>query len=144
MPRGVLSRPALLLVKAGNEIAIPREDDPLAEIGLSGRQYMVLAVLDGDTPPSQQELAGMCGLLPAQVVAVIDELERRGLVDHQRAESDRRRSVGQPHGRRAARRSMQADALGRSAASSELDAEAADVVVKTLSRSYNTAPLEPI
>ena len=92
MPRGVLKRPALLLVKAGNEIA-SRADDPLAEIGLSGRQYMVLAVLDGDTPPSQQELAGMCGLLPAQVVAVADELERRGLVARQRAESDRRRSV---------------------------------------------------
>src|SRR4051794_37197797 len=92
MPRGVLSRPALLLVKAGNEIA-SRADDPLAEIGLSGRQYMVLAVLSGDTPPSQQELAGMCGLLPAQVVAVIDELERRGLVARQRAETDRRRSV---------------------------------------------------
>jgi hypothetical protein len=34
----------------------------------------------GDAPPSQLELAGLCGLLPAQIVPVIDELERRGFV----------------------------------------------------------------
>jgi DNA-binding MarR family transcriptional regulator len=54
---------------------------------------MVLAVLSADTPPSQQELADLCGLLPAQVVLAIDELERRGLVARQRSETDRRRSV---------------------------------------------------
>src|SRR5829696_9543794 len=92
LPRGTLSRSALLLVKLGNEIAA-RAEDPLAAIGLSGRQYMVLAVLSSDAPPSQQELAGLCGLLPAQIVPVIDELERRGLVARQRSETDRRRSV---------------------------------------------------
>lgn len=92
LPRGAFARPALLLVKLGNDIAA-RAEDPLAEIGLSGRQYMVLAVLSADTPPSQQELAGLCGLLPAQVVLAVDELERRGLVARQRSEADRRRSV---------------------------------------------------
>ncbi len=92
LPRGTLNRPALLLVKVGNDIAA-RGEDALAELGLSGRQYMVLAVLSADTPPSQQELAGRCGLLPAQVVIVVDELERRGLAERQRSETDRRRSV---------------------------------------------------
>ena len=92
LPRGALSRPALLLVKIGSEMAA-RAEDPLAEIGLSGRQYMVLAVLSEDTPTSQQDLAGLCGLLPAQVVLVVDELERRGMVARQRSEADRRRSV---------------------------------------------------
>jgi DNA-binding MarR family transcriptional regulator len=50
-------------------------------------------VLGADAPPSQLELAGLCGLLPAQVVPVLDELERRGLVARQRSEEDRRRSV---------------------------------------------------
>jgi DNA-binding MarR family transcriptional regulator len=92
LPRGALSRPAPLLVKLGDDV-LTRGEDALAEIRLSGRQYMVLAVLSTDTPPSQQELAGLCGLLPAQIVPVVDELERRGLVARQRSETDRRRSV---------------------------------------------------
>src|SRR5690242_4437881 len=92
LPRGAMSRPALLLVKLGDDV-LTRGEDALAEIRLSGRQYMVLAVLSTDTPPSQSELAGLCGLLPAQIVPVVDELERRGLVARQRSEADRRRSV---------------------------------------------------
>ena len=45
------------MVKLGNLI-MERAEDPLAAMGLSGRQYMVLAVLSSDAPPSQQELAG--------------------------------------------------------------------------------------
>src|SRR4051794_36127061 len=92
IPRGVEQRPALLLVKLGNEIAA-RAEDPLAGLGLSGRQYMVLAILSADAPSSQLVLARLCGLLPAQIVPVVDELERRGLVERQRDENDRRRSV---------------------------------------------------
>jgi DNA-binding MarR family transcriptional regulator len=92
LPHGITDRPALVLVKLGNEI-LARAEDPLAALGLSGRQYLILAVLGADAPPSQLELAGLCGLLPAQVVPVLDELERRGLVARQRSEEDRRRSV---------------------------------------------------
>jgi len=92
LPRGITSRPALVLVKLGNEVQA-RAEDPLAALGLSGRQYMILAVLGSDEPSSQLDLAAFCGLLPAQVVPVLDELERRGLVGRQRSETDRRRSV---------------------------------------------------
>ena len=92
LPRGITDRPALVMVKLGNEI-LARAENPLAALGLSGRQYLILAVLGTDAPPSQLELAGLCGLLPAQVVPVLDELERRGLVARQRSEEDRRRSV---------------------------------------------------
>ena len=91
-PRGITTRPALVLVKLGNEV-LARAEDPLAALGLSGRQYLILAVLATDKPSSQLDLAGLCGLLPAQVVPVLDELERRGLVARQRSETDRRRSV---------------------------------------------------
>src|SRR3954454_5668860 len=91
-PHGITERPALVLVKLGNEI-VARAEDPLAALGLSERQYLILAVLSADSPPSQLELAGLCGLLPAQVVPVLDELERRGFVARQRSETDRRRSV---------------------------------------------------
>ena len=92
LPRGITARPTLVLVKLGNEI-VARAEDPLAALGLSPRQYLILAVLGTDAPSSQLDLAGLCGLLPAQVVPVLDELERRGFVERQRAEADRRRSV---------------------------------------------------
>jgi DNA-binding MarR family transcriptional regulator len=92
LPRGITERPALVLVHLGNEV-LARAADPLAALGLSERQYLILAVLSADAPPSQLDLAGLCGLLPAQVVPVLDELERRGFVARQRSETDRRRSV---------------------------------------------------
>jgi DNA-binding MarR family transcriptional regulator len=92
LARGVANRPALVLYKLGAEVLM-RAEDPLAAIGLSGRQYMMLAVLDSDQPESQLALAQHCGLMPAQVVPVVDELEGRGLVERRRSDADRRRSV---------------------------------------------------
>ena len=92
LPRGVAERPALLLHKLGSEV-MRRAERPLEEMGLTGRQYTALAVLQSDAPTSQAELARMCGLLPAQLVAVIDELERDGLAERRRDDVDRRRSV---------------------------------------------------
>jgi DNA-binding MarR family transcriptional regulator len=98
LPEGIASRPALLMTKLGNEV-LAQAEGPLAEIGLSGRQYVVLSVLDTDAPDSQLELAHLCGLLPAQVVPVLDEMELRGLIERKRSEADRRRSVVRPTAR---------------------------------------------
>lgn len=134
-PRGVTERPALLLVKLADDL-MARAEDPLAALGLSGRQYTVLAILSADAPPSQLELAGLCGLLPAQIVAVIDELERRGFVARQRSESDRRRSV--VNLTEAGLDILeQADALGRDLIDG-LDPQGREIVVDALSRSYKT------
>jgi DNA-binding MarR family transcriptional regulator len=95
IPEGIAKRPALLMTKLGNEV-LARAEGPLAELGLTGRQYNLLSVLDTDAPESQLELAQLCGLLPAQVVPVLDEMERRGLVERKRSEADRRRSVVRP------------------------------------------------
>ena len=71
-----------------------RAEDPLAAMGLSGRQYTVLADPERRTLRRRSSSwPGICGLLPAQIVPVIDELERRGFVARQRSETDRRRSV---------------------------------------------------
>jgi DNA-binding MarR family transcriptional regulator len=135
-PRGITDRPALLLVKLGNQI-VDQAEDALAAMGLSGRQYMLLAVLSSDAPPSQLDLAGLCGLLPAQVVPVIDAMEREGLVTRQRSESDRRRSVVNltDKGRE---RLQRADALGQSLVE-QIDPDIREAVVSALSRSYNTS-----
>jgi DNA-binding MarR family transcriptional regulator len=92
LPRGYLERPELLLHKLGNTV-LERAEGPMAAIGLTPRQYSLLAVMDSDEPPSQLALAGLCGLLPAQVVPVLDELEQRKLVERMRSATDRRRSV---------------------------------------------------
>jgi DNA-binding MarR family transcriptional regulator len=92
LPLGIAQRPALLLHKLGMEVLL-RAEDPLAALGLSGRQYTTLAILDSDAPDSQLELAQLCGLMPAQIVPVLDELESRRLVERKRSEKDRRRSV---------------------------------------------------
>jgi DNA-binding MarR family transcriptional regulator len=92
IPEGIAKRPALLMAKLGNEV-LGRAEGPLAALGLTGRQYNLLSVLDTDAPESQLELAHLCGLMPAQVVPVLDELEGRGLVERRRSETDRRRSV---------------------------------------------------
>src|ERR1700754_2197710 len=124
-PRGITDRPALLLVKIGNQI-VDRAEDALAAMGLSGRQYMLLAVLSSDEPPSQLELAGLCGLLPAQVVPVLDKLEERGLVARARSETDRRRYVLRLTDK-GGEALAEAAALGRRLVG-ELDPGAADVV----------------
>jgi DNA-binding MarR family transcriptional regulator len=125
LPRAFAERPALLLHKLGMQI-LQRAEDPLAAIGLSARQYVLLAVLGSDEPASQLRLAELCGLLPAQVVPVLDELESRALVERTRSETDRRRSVVRvtDSGREVL---SQADALGRSIMDvlfGDLDAEA--------------------
>ncbi len=112
IPAGITRRPALLIAKLGNEV-VERAEDPLAALGLSGRQYNLLAVMDSDTPESQLELAQLCGLAPAQVVPVLDEMESRGLVERRRSPTDRRRSLVSPTD---AGRALlaQADTLGES------------------------------
>jgi DNA-binding MarR family transcriptional regulator len=92
IPEGIAKRPALLMAKLGNEV-LARAEGPLAALGLSPRQYSLMSVLDTDMPESQLELAHLCGLMPAQVVPVLDELESRGLVERKRSEADRRRSL---------------------------------------------------
>lgn len=91
-------------------------------------------MLGTDAPPSQLDLAGLCGLLPAQVVPVLDELERRGLVARQRSEEDRRRSLVRltPAGEETL---AKADELARSIEDSlfgDLPADARDRLNQTL------------
>lgn len=99
---GMADRLPLLIHKLGNEIIV-RAEPRLVEIGLTGRGYMALAVLDADRPSSQLELARLLGCVPAVVVAIADELEAAGFVERARDPADRRRSLlaVTPAGRRA-------------------------------------------
>lgn len=65
----------------------------LAEFGLKERSYSVLALACGDLGPTQRELADFLSLDPSQIVALIDELEQRGLVERKPGVSDRRQKL---------------------------------------------------
>lgn len=62
----------------------------LASVGLSGKQFGALCVLVDEGPLSQQRLGERQGIDRTTMVAVVDELERRGLVERRRNPDDRR------------------------------------------------------
>ncbi len=82
---------ALLLVNVGAALSL-LADEQLAAAGVDGREYAILSILESDGPGSQLELARLLGKAPAVVVAAVDALEDRGLVERARDPADRRRS----------------------------------------------------
>lgn len=91
LPVSAATRTALLLVGAGGLLQ-DAADETLGEAGLDGRDWSILSILASDTPGSQQELAKLLRKAPAIIVAAVDDLERRGLVERTRDPADRRRS----------------------------------------------------
>jgi DNA-binding MarR family transcriptional regulator len=61
-----------------------------AELDLTGPQIGVLRAIADDPGTSQQALAQRLDILPSRVVALVDDLEQRGLVRRERHPSDRR------------------------------------------------------
>jgi DNA-binding MarR family transcriptional regulator len=66
-----------------------RLDCALEPVGLRSREFWLL-VIAGSGNVSQHEMADRCGLDPSSLVAVLDGMERRGLLYRQRNPNDRR------------------------------------------------------
>ncbi|HEY5852645.1 MAG TPA: MarR family transcriptional regulator [Aldersonia sp.] len=82
----LLTRASAVLVKATNEA--------LAPLGLKVRGYSVLAlVCDEPDGVTQRRLADDVGLDPSQIVALVDDLEGRGLVVRTPDPNDRRNKL---------------------------------------------------
>ena len=62
----------------------------LAEFDLKERSYSVLILANSGLEPTQRELADFLSLDPSQIVALIDQLEKRGLVVRAPGKQDRR------------------------------------------------------
>ena len=62
-------------------------------IGLSKYHYAVLAALEDDAPASQADLSRRTGIDRSDIVAVMNELERRGAVERMTDPADRRRNL---------------------------------------------------
>ena len=65
----------------------------LEPLGISGRQLAVLVVLDAAEPLSQLDAARELGVDRTTMVALVDELEAKGLVERHRSPDDRRKNI---------------------------------------------------
>ncbi|WKU05859.1 MarR family winged helix-turn-helix transcriptional regulator [Micromonospora sp. HUAS LYJ1] len=83
---------SFLLARA-NALALAAANTALATHGLKARSYSVLALAADDARPTQRELAEFLRLDPSQVVALVDGLEQRHLVERHADPADRRANV---------------------------------------------------
>lgn len=82
-----------LLSRASGEVA-RSASDALSPLGLRVRSYSVLALAGEEgSGVTQRRLAALMGLDPSQVVALVDELENRGLVARAPDPVDRRNKL---------------------------------------------------
>lgn len=81
----LLARASALSNAAGNAA--------LAEFGLKVRSYSVLELAADNGRTSQREIAEFLRLDPSQVVALVDKLQRAGLVAREPDQRDRRANV---------------------------------------------------
>src|SRR4051794_5695767 len=65
----------------------------LEPYGIHGRQLAVLLAIDDRVPQSQQEIARRLDVDRTSMVALVDELERKGLAERQSVAGDRRKNV---------------------------------------------------
>ena len=108
---------SFLLARA-NALSLAAGNAALSRHGLRVRSYSVLSLAAGATRPSQRELAELLRLDPSQVVALVDELQARGLVVREPDPADRRANV------------VVATALGRAVhAEAAADARAAETAL---------------
>ncbi|CAH0146559.1 HTH-type transcriptional regulator MhqR [Microbacterium foliorum] len=84
---------SFLLARA-NALSLAAGNAALAPHGLRVRSYSVLALASAEgAQPTQRELAEFLRLDPSQVVPLVDDLERRGLVERRPDPADRRANV---------------------------------------------------
>src|SRR6478752_5546794 len=89
---GLGSDISFLLARA-NALSVAAGNAALAPFGLKVRSFSVLALVVGDVRPTQRDLSEFLRLDPSQVVALIDDLEKRGLVERRPDPADRRANV---------------------------------------------------
>lgn len=88
-----LSDDLSFLLARANALSVAAGNAAMAVHGLKVRSYSVLAMAAGDSHPSQRELAAFLRLDPSQVVALVDDLQSRGLVERRPDPNDRRANV---------------------------------------------------
>jgi DNA-binding MarR family transcriptional regulator len=72
---------------------VVRDNASFLEFGLRGRSYAILSLATSGQNPTQRELADFLVLDASQIVAVIDDLEKRGCVERRRSPTDKRTNI---------------------------------------------------
>ena len=93
-PDALASRLGYLLKHAQQQL-MQAAGPAMAPFGVDGRELAVLTVLAAAFPLSQQEAAEQLGVDRTTMVALIDALEVRGLVERHRSPEDRRKNIVQ-------------------------------------------------
>jgi DNA-binding MarR family transcriptional regulator len=89
LPETLSARTAYLLGRAADRAQAMGEED-LAPLGITPREYSVLAVLADQSPLTQTRIAEILGLDRTTILKVGAALEDKGLVERARDEHDRR------------------------------------------------------
>jgi DNA-binding MarR family transcriptional regulator len=143
MPRTLVDRTGFLLSHAHFRLR-QRGDQALASLGVEPRHFGALAALEELGPSPQQRLAREQGVSGPAIVAIVDDLERAGLVERQRNPHDRREYALRltPTGRTRLRQAREAlDAL-QAEVTAQLG-EADDEELRAILRKLLTAPPIP-
>lgn len=90
---GALGADLSFLLARANAVSLAQGNRALAEFGLKVRSFSVLALASTDPGPSQRELSEFLRLDPSQIVALVDDLQSRGLVQRRPDPNDRRANV---------------------------------------------------
>jgi DNA-binding MarR family transcriptional regulator len=91
-PAELVSRAGFLLGRVGMGLKM-RTMEAFEQEGFSAYQYSVLALLDEGPRTAQAAIADALQFDPSQLVALLDGLEERGLIERRRDPSDRRRQM---------------------------------------------------
>ena len=102
--------PSFLLAQIGAHAAM-KFAERLAPLGLSPPDAGILRAIGASAGLSQKRLGERLSILPSRLVVLVDELERRGLVERRDSPEDRR--VYELHLTDAGRRAL--EAIGRTA-----------------------------
>jgi DNA-binding MarR family transcriptional regulator len=80
---------AFLLAQLGAHAA-QRFAERIAILGIAPKHAGILRIISATEDCSQQKLSEMLGVLPSTMVVLIDELDKKGLVQRHRSVKDRR------------------------------------------------------
>lgn len=135
---------SFLLSQLGAHVA-HRFGTELAETGMSPRGFGVLSNVIDLGPRTQQHLADELGIHRNNMVAVIDELERDGLVQRIRNTADRRSFLIQatPDGVRATSRAMNIVTALDAEIAGSIDGDSRETLDRILLELVKSAQLSP-
>jgi DNA-binding MarR family transcriptional regulator len=88
-PRARQRGTAFLLAQVGAHAAA-RFAERIGELGVIPADVGLLRMVAAQPGRSQRSLAGELGVVPSRVVALVDSLERKGLIERRRNPQDRR------------------------------------------------------